>query len=64
MRLWLLLTRQELGIHPFGNLITNARASAGLRKRTGIRDPWIVFRVGQTPPPPRSERLAVGQVLV
>jgi hypothetical protein len=63
MRLWLILTRHELGIHPFGNLITNARASAALRERTGIPDPWIVFRVGQTPPPPRSERLAVGRIL-
>ncbi len=64
MRLWLGLERHGLRIHPFGNLITNHDANLALRARTGIRDPWIVFRAGRTPEPPRSERLALEEVLV
>jgi len=64
MRLWLGLERHGLRIHPFGNLITNEAANRALRERTGISDPWIVFRVGRTAEPPRSERLALEEVLV
>jgi len=64
MRVWLGLERHGLRIHPFGNLITNRDANRVLRTRTGIRDPWIVFRVGRTAEPPRSERLDLEEVLV
>lgn len=64
MRLWLGLERHGFRIHPFGNLITNRKANRALRDRTGIEDPWIVFRVGRTAEPPRSERLALEEVLV
>jgi len=64
MRLWLGLERHGFRIHPFGNLITNGDANRRLRDATGIRDPWIVFRVGRTAEPPRSERLALEEVLV
>lgn len=64
MRLWLGLERHGFRIHPFGNLITNGEANRRLRDATGIRDPWIVFRVGRTAEPPRSERLALEEVLV
>jgi len=64
MRLWLGLERHGLRIHPFGNLITNREANLALRTRTGISDPWIVFRVGRTAEPPRSERLALEEVMV
>ncbi|MDX1393692.1 MAG: hypothetical protein R3195_04855 [Gemmatimonadota bacterium] len=64
MRLWLVLTRHGLSIHPFGNLITNGMASAAFRELTGIEDPWIVFRVGFTDEPPRSLRLELEDILV
>lgn len=64
MRLWLGLERHGFRIHPFGNLITNATANRRLRDATGIEEPWIVFRVGRTAEPPRSERLALEEVLV
>lgn len=64
MRLWLALERRGLRIHPFGNLVTNAEANRALRDRTGTRAPWIVFRVGRTAEPPRSERLRLEEVCV
>lgn len=62
MRLWLEMTRFGLYIHPFGNLVTNDTARAGLNKITSTDKIWIVFRIGRTSPPPRSHRLAVGDI--
>lgn len=64
MRLWLVLTRHGLRIHPFGNLITNETARTAFRATTGIARPWIVFRVGVTETPARSERLFLEEILV
>lgn len=64
MRLWLGLESHGLRIHPFGNLITNDGANRALCELTGIEDPWIVFRVGYTAEPPRSERLPLREIIL
>ena len=64
MKLWLMMTEHDLYIHPFGNLVTNPTAHAALTSHTGIDGAWIVFRVGYSDPPPRSERLTVEEICV
>ena len=63
MRLWLEMHRRGIGIHPFGNLVTNAGAHAALTARTGTPGIWLAFRIGRTALPPRSARLETGSVL-
>ena len=59
-RCWLELTRQGIGLHPFGTLITNRSARAQMNKKFSIEDNgkqlWLVFRVGKSAMPPRSLR--------
>jgi hypothetical protein len=64
MRFWLELTKHNLVIHPFGNLVTNSEAKARVREITGIEDIWLVFRIGYTSPPPGSARLPLSKVLL
>jgi len=64
MRFWLELAREQIYIHPFGNLVTNAAAAARVRELTGIGDSWLVFRIGHTDVPPQSYRRSLEQVLI
>jgi nitroreductase len=64
LRFWLELARNNLSIHPFGNLVTNADAYAWARRATGVEDAWLFFRVGYTAAPPRSYRRKLEEVLV
>jgi hypothetical protein len=64
LRLWLELARQNLYIHPFGNLVTNQRAAAWLRSETGIANAWLVFKIGFSPEPPASYRRSLQEILV
>lgn len=57
MRLWLHMHRLGIGIHPFGNLVTNPVAHARVTALTGRERIWLVFRLGRTARPPRSLRL-------
>jgi hypothetical protein len=57
LRFWLSAHRAGIGIHPFGNLVTNADAYAEVRRMLANDAVWIVFRFGQTATPPRSLRL-------
>jgi hypothetical protein len=67
MRFWLELTRHDLVMHPFGSVITNDRSHAALVERLGGSEAdgeiWLLFRLGYSATPPRSERLA-GKELV
>jgi hypothetical protein len=67
-RLWLTLTRDGVQLHPFGSIITNARANARLRERIHVADgetpPWLVVRLGYSTEPPRSHRLRTDELLV
>lgn len=64
LRFWLELARQDLFIHPFGNLVTNRNAAAFVRRATGIENVWFVFRVGYCPQPLQSLRRNLEEVLV
>lgn len=61
---WLTLSRHNLHIHPFGNLVTNLNARRDIEKMLGIEKMWLVFRVGFTNDPVKSNRLPVGNILV
>ncbi|QKK07721.1 MAG: hypothetical protein HND58_05750 [Planctomycetota bacterium] len=63
LRVWLTLAAEDVSIHPFGNLVTNGAAHSWLTGRLGVERVWLVFRFGRTPVPPRSLRLAAGEVL-
>jgi len=62
MRFWLELTRHGLVMHPFGSVITNDRSHAALVERLGGSEAdaeiWLLFRLGYSSTPPRSERLS------
>jgi len=64
MRFWLELARHKLHIHPFGNLVTNAKSKSRVQAMTGMNDAWLVFRIGYTDDPPRSYRRPVNKVIV
>jgi len=66
LRFWLTLTRDGAQLHPFGSVITNAVAYAGLHgvveaPTTGTL--WLVARLGYSTEPPRSSRLEVQELL-
>lgn len=64
MRLWLAMHTLGLGMHPFGNLVTNAGAHRWLTEATGTAGIWLVFRFGPVPAaPPRSHRLSAEEIL-
>src|SRR5436190_8917667 len=56
MRFWLTTARYGLFIHPYGNLVTNHRASDKMKKETGTGDIWLVFKIGRSATPPESHR--------
>lgn len=67
-RIWLLLTREGLFLHPFGSIITNAEANARLQARIAT-DPaegtlWLAVRIGHSRLPPRSLRLDAQEILM
>jgi nitroreductase len=64
IRFWLETARQGLYIHPYGNLVTNKKANARMLQETGLRDIWLVFKIGHSDPPPRSHRRPVEQILL
>ena len=64
MRFCLEAARGGAYLHPFGNLVTNTRAKAWVESYLGIKDIWLVFRIGYTRVPPRSLRRDLEEVLV
>ncbi len=64
MRFWLELARRDLYIHPYGNLVTNKSAAEWCQQKIGLRQIWLVFRIGFSKAPPQSYRRSVEEVLV
>lgn len=68
IRLWLRLTSHGVAVHPFGSIITNPRSHAAFRRMVGEAGDgdmtWMLFRLGYSPPPPRSHRLPVSHLLL
>jgi nitroreductase len=64
MRFWLELARQDLYIHPYGNLVTNKTAAERCLELTGVPHIWLIFRIGFSKVPPQSYRRTVEEVLV
>jgi nitroreductase len=67
MRFWLALTAEGLYMHPFGSVITNRRSRARLTERLAVDERegevWLLFRLGYSAEPPRSERLPAAAVV-
>jgi hypothetical protein len=67
-RLWLLMTKQHVYLHPFGSIITNKTAHGRLSERIsyteGENPLWLVVRLGHSDTPPTSKRLTVEQILL
>lgn len=64
MRFWLELAKQDLYIHPYGNMVTNKAAAKWSLEVLGIPQIWLIFRVGFSKTPPQSYRRTVEEVLV
>ena len=61
---WLETARHRLYIHPYGNLVTNKKANERMLQETGIRDIWLIFKIGRSDEPPRSYRRPVEAILL
>jgi len=64
MRFWLETARQNLYIHPYGNLVTNNEAAKAMLAKTNIPDIWLVFKIGYSDEPPKSYRRSVEEILL
>ncbi len=64
LKLWMEMAREDVHIHPFGNLVTNREARNALEKKLGIENIWLVFRMGYTKEPPGSYRLDVSEIII
>jgi hypothetical protein len=66
LRIWLVLTRHGLHLHPFGSVITNPRAHPELVEIVGEEENadiiWMLFRVGYSRRPPESHRRDLGEM--
>ena len=68
-RTWLLITKHNAYLHPFGTLITNVEANKEINKiLKQSTDPnrkiWMIFRVGYSQVPARSFRLATDEIII
>ena len=64
MRFWLELSKWDLYIHPYGNMVTNKAAAKWTVGVLGIPRIWLIFRIGFSKAPPQSYRRTVEEVLV
>lgn len=64
MRFWLETAKQNLYIHPYGNLVTNKKAAQWMFQQTKIPGIWLVFKIGYSAEPPKSYRRSVEEILV
>jgi hypothetical protein len=64
MRFWLETAKQDLYLHPYGNMVTNKRAAEWLQKETTVPDIWLVFKIGYSQEPPKSYRRSVEEILL
>jgi hypothetical protein len=64
LRFWLETARLGLYLHPYGNLVTNHEAAAWFEQETGIRDSWLIFKLGYADEPPQSYRRHLDDILI
>jgi nitroreductase len=64
MRFWLETARQDLYIHPYGNMVTNKKAARWMLEETKVPDIWLVFKIGYSAEPPKSYRRPVEDILL
>lgn len=64
LRFWLETARHGLCIHPYGNLVTNRTANDRMLRETGVRDIWLIFKIGRSDTPPRSHRRPLEAILL
>ncbi len=69
LRIWLIMAKHKIAYHPFGSVITNAKAHAEFVKHFNIDESdtmaWLLMRAGHTDElPPRSERLPLQDYLL
>ena len=67
-RNWLILTRDNAYLQPFGSLITNAAANKTintiLTRPNEDKKIWLIFRAGYSKEPSRSFRLDTDQIII
>ncbi|MFM6935091.1 MAG: hypothetical protein ACKOXP_06575 [Flavobacteriales bacterium] len=67
-RSWLIITRENAYIHPFGSLITNHGAyleiNQKLTQATDNKKIWMIFRAGYSNEPVRSYRLSTKEIII
>jgi len=67
-RAWLRITEDGAYIHPFGSLITNTEAYKSISKKINPKEHegkmWMVFRIGYSSEPARSQRLNLSEILI
>lgn len=67
-RLWLIMTKHNVYIHPFGSVITNHNSHARLRDKFGLDEStntiWLIMRIGYSAEPPRSKRLELEDIIL
>lgn len=68
LRVWLRLTQHRLYLHPFGSVITNARAHREFVQLVGEDEnggmAWMLFRLGQSKTPPVAYRRHVKDMVI
>jgi hypothetical protein len=67
-RLWLVMTKYGVYLHPFGSIITNEKAHDRLREKFKVDESkdilWLIMRLGYSKEPPRSFRLETDDILI
>lgn len=67
-RNWLLITKENAFIHPFGSLITNENAYKKINEicaqPNNEKKIWMIFRAGYSKEPARSFRLPVTEIII
>lgn len=64
IQFWLELTKADLYIHPFGNMVTNKAANAWMHEKMKLKQIWLVFRFGHSEPAPQSYRLRTEDLIL
>lgn len=67
-RLWLIMTKHNVYMHPFGSIITNHESHARLRAKFDLDETektiWLIMRLGYSAQPPRSMRLGLTDIIL
>lgn len=71
LRLWLIMTKHNVRLHPYGSIITNDKSREEMIKKLNISDEqggknmvWLLMRLGYSKEPPHSERLPIEEYFV